>query len=232
MTAMDPLRSTFRLSARLGALLFTLALLLGSQVEPVHAQSTQYRLDWDQVGLRDGQTACLGESVDFAVVVELKRRNRYVGVNHSLKISGDVLGGRGTLTPHEVRTKEIAGAFFTYQAENLGGETISFGVILPPGLPGIRVPTHISTGFIRFDVEACEYELDGIIEVEASAEGGRVAGRGVMRDVRLKPDAAFEEYTGTGDFVFTWVLVPPPGPCGPREPRPQLGSFKDIYLVS
>src|SRR5688572_20829234 len=26
--------------------------------------------------------------------------------------------------------------------------------------------------------------------------------------------------------------LPPPGPCGPREPRPQLGSFKDIYLVS
>ena len=25
--------------------------------------------------------------------------------------------------------------------------------------------------------------------------------------------------------------LPPPGPCGPREPRPQLGSFKDIYLV-
>src|SRR5688500_13602312 len=27
--------------------------------------------------------------------------------------------------------------------------------------------------------------------------------------------------------------LPPPGPCGPREPRPQLGSFKDIgSLVS
>src|SRR6185436_2699932 len=26
--------------------------------------------------------------------------------------------------------------------------------------------------------------------------------------------------------------LPPPGPCGPREPRPQLGSLRDISLVS
>src|SRR3954447_24511334 len=25
--------------------------------------------------------------------------------------------------------------------------------------------------------------------------------------------------------------LPPPGPCGPREPRPQLGSFKDMESV-